>query len=181
MIPRVSYFSLLVDNVIGYFSEFVLPNHSENDIWFESNGIPLKWHIPFGVLFDALAEKDLPWTITVHFQNYPEDILLLGGTNMDIVQWNFKQTVKQATYIKYGDTMLIKDLSTNESAQHWNGLRDLDFDEFWSVNKKLMKEEMVQKIPIRIILPESENFAVQYSFPVYQTAGLITFHPKIRK
>lgn len=38
----------------------------EDRIWFDFNGLPLKWHIPAGVLFDTLCSTaDLPWRLTV--------------------------------------------------------------------------------------------------------------------
>lgn len=68
-------------------------------MWFDSNGIPLKWHYPIGmclhlfekfqrqqiilnfqmisgVLFELTKRDDeLPWCITIHFSKFPEEIL----------------------------------------------------------------------------------------------------------
>lgn len=45
-------------------------------MWFSFNEIPLKWHYPIGLLFDILANDGvLPWTVTVHFKKFPEEIL----------------------------------------------------------------------------------------------------------
>ena len=53
-------------------------NKSDKDeIWFEYAGEPLRWHYPIGVLFDLHGVQDkLPWKITVHFKEFPEEILI---------------------------------------------------------------------------------------------------------
>lgn len=72
-IPRVSYFPLVTDKVKKHFQRFV---ETEDEVWFSYNEIPLKWHIPIGLLFDLLVTDDaLPWQITVNFKKYPEDVL----------------------------------------------------------------------------------------------------------
>jgi len=44
MCSRVSYFPLVIDKVIKYFSRFVSQiKQPETDIWIEYNGSPLKW------------------------------------------------------------------------------------------------------------------------------------------
>lgn len=73
MVPRVSYFPLVTDKVKKHFQRFI---ESEDEVWFSYNEIPLKWHIPIGLLFDLLVTDDaLPWQITVNFKKYPEDVL----------------------------------------------------------------------------------------------------------
>lgn len=44
MLPRVSYFPLLLDRVLKYFSRFVADHlQSGNDVWLEFEGQKLKW------------------------------------------------------------------------------------------------------------------------------------------
>lgn len=46
-------------------------------MWLEYNGAPLKWHLPIGVLLDLHAtEIQLPWNITVHFDKFPENVIM---------------------------------------------------------------------------------------------------------
>lgn len=46
-------------------------------MWLEFNGIPLKWHYPIGVLLDIyFNDIQLPWNIVVHFDKFPENVLM---------------------------------------------------------------------------------------------------------
>jgi autophagy-related protein 5 len=64
MAPRLGYLPLLASKIEPHFRAALPPG--TDTIWFEYQGLPLKWHIPTGVLFDLLAEKKtLPWPLTV--------------------------------------------------------------------------------------------------------------------
>lgn len=82
MIPRMSYLVAQTRDVVEYFRDAAPPfgGLQGASIWFEANGVPLKWHLPFGVLWDMLSggggdleNAALPWQITVHFQGFPHD------------------------------------------------------------------------------------------------------------
>ena len=75
MISNNSYLTLFSEKLTDYFSEFV-DTSKVDEIWFEFEGTPLHWHYPCGLLFDlhCKLDKNLPWTITVHFQNFPETL-----------------------------------------------------------------------------------------------------------
>jgi len=46
-------------------------------MWLEFNGIPLRWHYPIGVLLDIyFNDIQLPWNIVVHFDKFPENVLM---------------------------------------------------------------------------------------------------------
>lgn len=68
--PRSSYLTLVTDAVQRHFLNSISePPDTEDEIWFDSEGIPLKWHWPIGVLFDLYGSSaKLPWSLTVHFQ-----------------------------------------------------------------------------------------------------------------
>lgn len=48
MVPRLSYFPLVTEKVKKYFTKYVDSESQESDVWFDSNGTPLKWHYPIG-------------------------------------------------------------------------------------------------------------------------------------
>mgnify|MGYP001797277489 CR=1 FL=1 len=71
--PRQAYLPIFVKQLKHYF-EHVLPP-GEDQPWFELRGLPLKWDICVGVLYDLLASEETPWTITVHFRDFPAGIV----------------------------------------------------------------------------------------------------------
>ncbi|KAL0423673.1 UNVERIFIED_CONTAM: Autophagy protein 5 [Sesamum radiatum] len=61
--PRIGYLPLLVPQIKPFFSSSLPPG--VDTVWFEYKGLPLKWYIPTGVLFDLLcAEPERPWNLT---------------------------------------------------------------------------------------------------------------------
>jgi autophagy-related protein 5 len=73
MVPRHSYLPVVVDKIQRHFGDFVLTANKSNEIWFDYNGTPLKWHYPVGLLYDLYANEgyeslaNIPWSINVHF------------------------------------------------------------------------------------------------------------------
>ncbi|TYG45710.1 hypothetical protein ES288_D11G196200v1 [Gossypium darwinii] len=64
--PRIGYLPLLAPLIKPYFSSTLPPG--VDTIWFDYNGLPLKWYIPTGVLFDLLCpEPERPWNITAAY------------------------------------------------------------------------------------------------------------------
>lgn len=44
MVPRISYFPLVIDKVIKHFSRFITEMKNNGlDLWLEFEGQPLKW------------------------------------------------------------------------------------------------------------------------------------------
>lgn len=91
--PRIGYLPLLVPQIKPFFTSTLPPG--VDTVWFEYKGLPLKWHIPTGVLFDLLcAEPERPWNLTVHFRGYPENILT-PCEGEDSVKWSFINSLKE--------------------------------------------------------------------------------------
>ncbi len=80
MLPRLSYLPVVTDKLRKHFSRFVSTALQERTMWFEFEGIPLRWHLPVGVLFDqvCIINKELlpPWNITVHFDKFPNNEII---------------------------------------------------------------------------------------------------------
>lgn len=48
MVPRVSYFPLVIDKVIKHFNRFVAESkHNSADMWLDFEGQPLKWYVKY--------------------------------------------------------------------------------------------------------------------------------------
>ncbi|VFQ99713.1 unnamed protein product [Cuscuta campestris] len=74
--PRLGYLPLLASQVKPFFSGALPPG--VDTVWFEYKGLPLKWYIPIGVLFDLLcAEPERPWNLTMDLSS-----LAVGGLDV---------------------------------------------------------------------------------------------------
>ncbi|KAG0620933.1 hypothetical protein M758_4G256000 [Ceratodon purpureus] len=114
--PRNGYLPLLETDIRHHFAR-VIPSNSDS-IWFDYQGLPLKWHIPTGVLYDLLvAEFERPWNLTVHFRAYPTEVLTLCED--EAVKWNFVNALKEASYVMYGNTKSIMNMSQLDQVELW--------------------------------------------------------------
>lgn len=156
MVPRQTYFPLITDRVQKAFSEYVSATNRNNEIWLDYNGNPLKWHYPVGLLFDLLANdstennSNIPWVLSVHFEQYPNELLHCGSK--EIVESYFLSTIKEADALKHKGKV-INEMLKKDHKQLWYGLQSDQFDQFWSVNKRLMEiteGEGFRSIPFRI-------------------------------
>jgi len=148
MAPRVSYFPLVTDKVKKHFQRFI---ENEDEVWFSYNEIPLKWHIPIGLLFDLLLTDDsLPWQITVNFKKYPEDVLF-KCPNKDVIESHFMSCLKEADALKHKG-QIISQMQKKDHKQLFLGLLNDKFDQFWAVNRRLMESvesDGFKNIPLR--------------------------------
>ncbi|XP_069091528.1 autophagy protein 5 isoform X2 [Pleurodeles waltl] len=152
LLPRVSYFMLVTDKVKKHFQKG-MRQEDIGEIWFEYEGTPLKWHYPIGLLFDLHASNTaLPWNITVHFKNFPEKDLL-HCPSKEAIESHFMSSIKEADALKH-KSQVINEMQKNQHKQLWMGLQNDKFDQFWSINRKLMEypaeENGFRYIPFRI-------------------------------
>ena len=117
-------------------------------MWLSSEDMPLKWHYPVGVLYDLYGRGSrLPWNITVHFKNFPaDDILHCSGK--EALESYFKSKIKEADFIKHRSE-IIQSLIPQEFALLWDSLRQCNFEDFWTVNKKMMLNARAEHEPFR--------------------------------
>lgn len=158
LVPRQSYFPLVTDKVHRQFIKHVKQDvQATGEMWLDYEGQPLRWHHPIGVLFDLHGNsKNLPWNLTVHYQNFPEDELL-HCPSKDAVESHFISTLKEADVLKHRG-QVINGMQKKDHKQLWTGFQNDKFDQFWSVNRKLMEsegEEIFKHIPFRIHQPDS--------------------------
>ncbi|XP_019172021.1 PREDICTED: autophagy protein 5 isoform X1 [Ipomoea nil] len=133
--PRIGYLPLLAPQVKPFFSGTLPPG--VDTIWFEYKGLPLKWYIPIGVLFDLLcAEPERPWNLTVHFRGYPGNILTPCEAE-DSVKWSFINSLKEAAYIINGNCKNIMNMSQSDQSELWRSVVNRNLEAYLRVSSKL--------------------------------------------
>jgi len=158
-----------------------------NDVWFDIAGVPIKWNIPVGVLYDyfihaeGLRDKQNSsvMTITVHFQNFPKFVSTDAATGTgfgSIQRWptltnmqaQFFYSLKESHFIKHGDIGLINKLTPAQMTQLWNSVQLSDIRSFRSCNETLCPATSpsfsLQNVPLRIMYDPSHPLA-QFGLP----------------
>ncbi|GFS35281.1 autophagy protein Apg5 family [Actinidia rufa] len=103
--PRIGYLPLLVPQIKPFFSSSLPPG--VDTVWFEYKGLPLKWYLPTGVLFDLLcAEPERPWNLT-------------------------------AAYVINGNCKNIMNMSQSDQVELWNSVVNGNLESFIRVSSKL--------------------------------------------
>ncbi|KAF8455127.1 autophagy protein Apg5-domain-containing protein [Terfezia claveryi] len=113
-LPRVSYLPLFYPQLYAFFEPFLIDKCSVNpaEAWLDFEGVPLKWHWPIGLLYDILTGRDpsyatmdfnsgdehrLPWTLTLHYSEYPtEHLMRLDSPNA--LQDSFVNSIKETDF-----------------------------------------------------------------------------------
>ncbi|KAL4084801.1 hypothetical protein QTP88_027703 [Uroleucon formosanum] len=185
MVPRMSYFPLVCDKVKKHFVKHVDPEKQEMEMWLEFKNIPLKWNNPIGVLYDLFTindkQVDLPWKITVHFDNFPEDQLLRCSCR-ESVESNFMSSMKEADMLKHR-SQVFSTMQRHQHNQLWTGLLNDKFDQFWSENKKLMEPSegsYFKHIPIHFYRSGSSVMTQTLVKPVSDDGNHITLGELIK-
>jgi autophagy-related protein 5 len=132
--PRIGYLHLLAQQIKPFFSGALPPG--VDTIWFDYKGLPLKWYIPTGVLFDLLcAEPERPWNLTVHFRGYPAN--LTPCESEDSVKWSFINSLKEAAYIINGNCKNIMNMSQPDQVELWQSVLNGNLESYLRVSSKL--------------------------------------------
>ncbi|GMR58867.1 hypothetical protein PMAYCL1PPCAC_29062, partial [Pristionchus mayeri] len=147
MLPRISYFPLILPKVINYFTSVCEELHLEQDkLWLDYSG-PVKMYYPIGVLFDMMKSDDLlPWTIALKTKDLPSN----NNIGKDTLESMFMQSLKEADYLRR-KAEIISSMKSEDHKMLWTGLAQNNFDVFWSVNKKLVdSSEKAAHLPIKL-------------------------------
>ncbi|XP_055349368.1 autophagy protein 5-like [Paramacrobiotus metropolitanus] len=156
LVPRQTYFPLALDKVNRHFLKYI-SQAAGQEMWLECDGAPLRHHYPVGVLFDLYGDETrLPWTLTVHYSNFPESELVHLNSR-EAIEAFFMATLKEADVLKHRNAV-ITNMQKKDHKNLWTGLSNDRFDLFWSVNKKLMETSIemphFRNIPFRLYQPD---------------------------
>lgn len=157
MVPRVTYFPLVLDRVVKYFYRFMdQSKQTVDDLWLDYDGQPLKWHHPIGLSWDLFGSScDLPWRLILHFSDFPSKDIVRCNTK-PLIETNFMSSIKEADELKHKGSV-IQNMVKKDHNQLWSSLVNDKFDQFWSINEKLMertRNELFKHIPFRLYFPD---------------------------
>jgi len=157
-----------------------------SNVWFDIAGVPVKWHLPVGVLYDYFLhanglrdqQTSAVMKITVHFQNFPKFIVtddagtgfgsILRFPTIDNARSQYFYSLKEAHFIKHGDVNLINKFLPAQMIQLWNAIQLSDVRTFREMNEilcpSLSPSFSLKNVPIRILF-DPANPVGQFSVP----------------
>ncbi|RAQ56092.1 autophagy protein Apg5 [Aspergillus flavus] len=176
--PRISYLPSLLPRLRAFFaSSLIDPSSNAHDGWFSFEGVPLKWHLPIGLLYDLYAGADpaskgtaesedagwdiddqdnpLPWRLVVHFSDWPDEELVRLDAEGMVMNDAFINSVKEADFLRNGTAKGIMSLSKEDSSGLWKSVQDVELSSFQRISNILLPplNQPFRNIPIRIFLP----------------------------
>ncbi|KAI9890054.1 MAG: autophagy protein 5 [Vezdaea aestivalis] len=175
-VPRLHYLPLLLPRLHAFFSCFLIEPAPAHEGWFEFEGLPLKWHLPLGFLYDMFSgrqpistlldsqsptanEAAEPWKLTVQFGNWPVGLLVQCDKQWEVLRDTFVNAVKEADVVRFGHARGVMGLSREDDWRLWRAVGDGDFNAFAAVNDKLLNPPggALKNVPLKIYLPSSSS------------------------
>jgi len=176
MVPRLGYFSAVCRDIMKHTKHTSpkTPPSESHELWLETNGKPLRWHLPVGVIFDTVNERaEIPWRITVHYQHFPAS--LLRCSDPQDMHTTFTNTLKEAMFLRHGHTKGVMQLSKDEQQLLFHSISKRDFDGYWRVNQHLLHPEgtrtSCRHVPVRFVFRNMSQPFVQKPIPPSDTSG----------
>ncbi|KAL3630363.1 autophagy protein 5 [Castilleja foliolosa] len=164
--PRLGYLPLLVPQIKPFFSSSLPPG--VDTVWFEYKGLPLKWYVPTGALFDLLcAEPERPWNLTIHFRGYPGNVLPTCEGE-DSIKWSFINDLKEAAYIINGNSKNIMNMSQSDQTELWRSVLNGQMDSYLRVSSKLKLDNFGDDFSFKLNSSPSNS---RQSFTDSETSG----------
>lgn len=110
----------------------------------ENSGIPVRWHLFAGILFDLKSNRDLPWKLTLHFTNYPTVILPFEEHSLHFI---YKHSFKQALSVLTGSSKTAMNLTKASHGILWESIRTGNFSLYRQVD---LAVDASRSIPVRV-------------------------------
>ena len=113
--------------------------------------MPLKWQYPLGLLHDLFSgaspfqilsqepsdesgededHTQLPWRLTVHFTEWPEQSLVRPDAEGKVLHDAYINAVKEADFLRNGTAKGIMSLSKEDSTALWNAVQERELVDF---------------------------------------------------
>ena len=186
LFPRLSYLPLLLPRLHAFFSPSFIADpttFSPFDGYFTYESVPLKWHLPLGLLYDIYALSSLdpdstlpppvPFKVTLHFSQSPPapppstdspasprpnaTVNLISPTP-PVLHDSFINSVKEADFLRSGTAKPIMSLSAADSKALWTAVQSHDLATYSRIYASLLPSlGQFRNIPLRVFLPSGSN------------------------
>ncbi|ERF71351.1 Autophagy protein 5 [Endocarpon pusillum Z07020] len=164
-VPRLCYLPLLLPRLHAFFSPVLIADPTTTPIYdgyFTYDSVPLKWHLPIGLLYDIYvlsssqdpATPPLPFKLILHFQNGSG--LNLISAEPAVLHDAFINSVKEADFLRTGTAKPIMSLSAADSRALWGSVQSHDMATYKRIYNSLLPQNF-RNIPIRIYLPSGPD------------------------
>ena len=150
--PRISYLPLLLPKLHAFFKQLLINEAAEaHSGWFSFENVPLKWQFPTGLLYDiysgasdrlqqdenggsskkssstsspveATTETQRTWQLTLHFEDYPAEVLVKLDDAGQALRDAFTNSYKEASFVRYSSTKVVQRLSMEDAMQLWQAV-----------------------------------------------------------
>ncbi|KAG2448028.1 hypothetical protein HYH02_007055 [Chlamydomonas schloesseri] len=160
MAPRQGYLNVLAAQAWPHLQHVLpsVPGRSTPRPWFDCCGVPLKWHLPCGVLYDLLnVGGQLPWRLTVHYTHPPDS--LAGWETGATPLAQFMNCLKESSYVCRGPDGAGAVMRTGSSQQEalWGAVGAGDLPAYRAALGALKvspqsRQGQVPNIPVRLLL-----------------------------
>lgn len=179
---RNSYIPLYIQSIVKYFSNFIPELGDGLPVWLEYAGVPLKWHLPIGVLYDFLHIPSLidhdyklanEWVLVLKYsREYPSEIIPFyyqSDTQEPDYMRSLKEVVvnqlKQSCFVMNGNSKKIMNLSEENSNDLWTSIVKHNLRVYTGINKKIVPTlNKIQRLPIKILIPGT---GIMIQAPIY--------------
>merc|ERR1719440_2023391 len=163
LVARLAYLPFLFNDVYEHFNSSLPPKMGQAyEIWFDYDGVPLKWQFPLGVLCDILVGSDVPMPLdlTVHFR---------GGASRELMPFSgisslekaVMSAFRQAVYLEQNNTAPFMKLPKQQQTQLWDSISKSNLEAYSAVSQQLQCQTLTR----------CKSFAVRLHFsgPVHET------------
>jgi autophagy-related protein 5 len=166
---------LLLPRLHAFFSPVLIADAEHvavEDGYFSYDGVPLKWHLPLGLLHDIYvmsvrdassdqspSPADLPFKLTLHFlHNDASNAVNLINPDPITMHDSFINSVKEADFLRSGNARPIMTLPAADSKALWSSTQENDLATFSKIFQALLPPAgRMTNIPIKIYLPSSSS------------------------
>lgn len=167
-VHRNSYYPFYYDQLVSYFKVYV-PRLEEHSIWLEYDGVPVKWNLPIGTLYDylhlttRLTDNSNVWTLILKYKDFPSDYIIpfyKEGTQINYLKSLSEVLVnqlKQSCFVINGSSKVIMNLSGADTAGLLDAIQTHNLAKFESVNDQLVALAKFRKIPVRIYVAGTDR------------------------